>query len=207
MVAGAALRFFTTVVLHSGGDFGMHVPAIVILVAVLSAYIVSAADDFRDGNARAEGRDAPKTRTIRWRRVALILAAGVFVGTGLLFVCPRSYHWQRVHRYLMAGLNRGANLDLPQQERQERRIEFLKTAVALGPRPGHLRKWNWPVPIMKRKFGHQNRLRRNSIDRRVRGSLSGISVLDWFPPGASRIRCKNPPDRGPLARLRRRPRG
>ncbi len=85
LVAGA-LFAFTTVVLHSGGDFGMHVPAIVILVAVLSAYIVSAADDFRDGNARAEGRDAPKTRTIRWGGVAPILAAGVFVGTGLLLL-------------------------------------------------------------------------------------------------------------------------
>ena len=128
LVAGA-LFAFTTVVLHSIGDFGMHVPAIVILVAVLSAYIVGAADDLRESAARAEGRDARTVRTIRWGGIAPILAAAVFSGTGFVLFA-QSYHWQLVHRFLMAGLNRDANPDLPQQER---RIEYLKTAVALGP--------------------------------------------------------------------------
>ena len=55
LVAGA-LFAFTTVVLHSIGDFGMHVPAIVILVAVLSAYIMGAADDLRESTARGRGK-------------------------------------------------------------------------------------------------------------------------------------------------------
>jgi tetratricopeptide (TPR) repeat protein len=128
LVAGA-LFAFTTVVLHGIGDFGMHVPAIVILVAVLAAYIVGAADDLRDSAAQAEGREAPTARMIRWGGLAPLLAAGVFTGTGLLLFA-QSYHWQLVHRFLMAGVNRGTNPDLPQLER---RIEYLKTAVALGP--------------------------------------------------------------------------
>ncbi len=128
LVAGA-LFAFTTVVLHSIGDFGMHVPAITILVAVVAAYIMGMADDLEDRHARAQGRNTSSLRLIRWGGLAPILAAGLIAGIGLLLFAE-SYHWQRVHRFLTAGLRKPKDDSL---ELQERRIDYLKTAVALAP--------------------------------------------------------------------------
>ena len=128
LVAGA-LFAFTTVVLHSMGDFGMHVPAIVILVAVLSAYIVGAADDLRENTARAEGIDAPTVRLIRWGGIAPILAAGVFVGVAASSVCP---DLSLATRSSLSGsrAQSRANADLPQQEPPNR---ISQNGGGLGP--------------------------------------------------------------------------
>jgi tetratricopeptide (TPR) repeat protein len=128
-LVGGALFAFTTVVLHSIGDFGMHVPAIAILVAVVAAYIMGMADDMDDRQARARGTNASSVRLIRWGGIAPVLAAGLFAGIGFLLFA-QSYHWQLVHRFLTAGLRKSNNDSL---EQQERRIDYLKTAVALAP--------------------------------------------------------------------------
>lgn len=128
LVAGA-LFAFTTVVLHSIGDFGMHVPAITILIAVLAAYIMGMADDLEHKQLPGQHVKAPQVRMIRWGGLAPLLAASLFIGVGVLLFA-QSYHWQLVHRYLIAGLQRTNSADLAQQER---RIEYLKAAVAVAP--------------------------------------------------------------------------
>jgi hypothetical protein len=128
-LAAGALFAFTTVVLHGAGDFGMHVPAITILIAVLAAYIMGLAEDLEQPQGGSSKTSASRVRMIRWGGLAPLLAASLLIGIGLLLVA-QSYHWQVVHRYLTAGLQRTTSTDLAQQER---RIEYLKTAAALAP--------------------------------------------------------------------------
>ncbi len=128
LVAGALFAFLT-VVLHSTVDFGMHVPAITILVAVIAAYIMSLADNMVVSASRRETVIARPPRILRWGGLAPILGAGVFAGVGFLLFA-QSYQWHIVHRFLGAGLNR---TDISNAAQQERRIEYLKTAVALAP--------------------------------------------------------------------------
>jgi tetratricopeptide (TPR) repeat protein len=128
-LAAGALFAFATVVMHSLVDFGMHVPAITILVAVIAAYIMSLADNIVVRGRGREAQVAHPPRILRWGGLAPILAAGVFAGVGFLLFA-QSYQWQLVHRFLNAGLRR---TDISNADQQERRIEYLKTAVSLAP--------------------------------------------------------------------------
>jgi O-antigen ligase/tetratricopeptide (TPR) repeat protein len=114
---------FTAVLVHSLGDFGLHMPAIVVLVTVLAAQLVAAGDRARTESAPAAGTDQP-TGGITWVLVAAacLLVAAVLPADG--------WRRERADHFRRAAIR--AEKRLPAGDR-DLVVEYLKAAVALVP--------------------------------------------------------------------------
>lgn len=121
---------FTTAVVHSFFDFGLHIPAIALLLSVLAAQIAAAASpSFVIEPDSAEARPPGEWYRIRWLGLAPVGGALLLLGIGLL-VLVEARRFDLLHRYLLASQTLK---DVPGPVARQRRLEFLNEAVALVP--------------------------------------------------------------------------
>jgi O-antigen ligase/tetratricopeptide (TPR) repeat protein len=113
---------FTAVVLHAFGDFGMQMPAIVVLVTVLAAHLTAAGDDPRLGDDRRRS----------W--VAVLLALACLV-VAVVLPCD-GWRAERAERLRLAAIKAAARL--PAGDRDPV-IRYLVAAVAHAPDDAALR--------------------------------------------------------------------
>ena len=116
-----ALFGLTTLVVHAFGDFGMHMPAIVVLATVLAAHLTAAGTD-----------PASRSPVSRWMTVPTAIAALVLAVALPLDAWPR----ERAERYRLAAEH--ATIRLPEGERDPV-IHYLEAATACSPDDAHLR--------------------------------------------------------------------
>jgi O-antigen ligase len=92
-VLGAALALFT-VVIHSFGDFGMHIPAIAILASVIAAHLT----------VLSANRELPADPSIAkgWRNLAWLCVSGFVILLGVVLALEGWRVW-RVHYHRSAG--------------------------------------------------------------------------------------------------------
>lgn len=120
----------TTVAVHSAGDFGLHVPAIAILVTVLCAHLCSLGTSRR---AERRGAAAPPSEgegaTLRLGGLAPVLAATALVVLGWV-IYSEGWKADLVHRFQVAALRADG---APQEKGQDRTLEYLQAGARLAP--------------------------------------------------------------------------
>jgi tetratricopeptide (TPR) repeat protein len=131
-----ALFGFTTIVLHSFVDFGLHVQAIAVLATVVAAQLCAV------GSPGAETLDEEESEAERPRRAeglrlgglaplagaaALLLAGGVLVVQG--------WRWATAYGLEVSARNLAGATD---PKREESRLAFLEDATRTTPEDGHL---------------------------------------------------------------------
>jgi tetratricopeptide (TPR) repeat protein len=115
---------FTAVALHSLGDFGLHMPAVVVLVTVLAAHLSAAGARTRTGAERAPApAGAPGSG---W--VALLVAAVCLVVAAVLPV--DGWRRERAEHFRLAAIR--AEKRLPAGARDPV-VEYLRAAVEFVP--------------------------------------------------------------------------
>ncbi len=131
-LALGALFGFTTVVLHSFVDFGLHIPAIAVLTTVTAAQLCGAGDrraalsrGERDKSAEA----APDRWTFRFLGLAPFAGAAVAVGLGIM-LAAEGWRAATVQQYREAASRLQAAAD---PERRERAVAYLEAAAVLAP--------------------------------------------------------------------------
>ena len=92
-----ALFGFTTLVIHSFGDFGLHIPAITLLATVLSAHLCALGDTGRESPPDAAPGAAGEYR-LRLGRLAPLLGAGTSVVLGLALCAVLAVPAQEIDR-------------------------------------------------------------------------------------------------------------
>jgi O-antigen ligase/tetratricopeptide (TPR) repeat protein len=114
-LALGGLFAFTTVVVHSAVDFGLHVPAIAFLVIVLAAHL----------SALGAGRRAP----VRFGGLAALAGAGAAVVFGLL-LAGEGWRLSQAERFRLAARYRGdrGGADAPAEQ-----VAYLEAAVRWAP--------------------------------------------------------------------------
>jgi O-antigen ligase/tetratricopeptide (TPR) repeat protein len=116
-LAVGALLGFGTAAVHAAGDFGMHIPAVVVLVTVVAAHLAAA-------GARARGA---ADRTVGWPTAAAAAGACLVVAA----VLPLDgWKRERAHVYWRAATR--AELRLPPGQRGPA-IDYLAAAAAWNP--------------------------------------------------------------------------
>jgi O-antigen ligase/tetratricopeptide (TPR) repeat protein len=131
LVAGAAFGLLA-IALHSTVDFGLHIPAVALLAAVVAAYLMAAADD-RPGRPPAR-EGAPDPAPNGWPLPVAVLTASVLVA--LAFgLAAEGWAGDRVERLRLAAQAPGRQ---PAADGRGRQVEYLRAAVALRPADGHL---------------------------------------------------------------------
>jgi O-antigen ligase/tetratricopeptide (TPR) repeat protein len=113
-----ALFAFTTVVLHSIGDFGMHVPAIALLTTVVVAHLCARG---RSAQARIE------EYRLRLGGVAPLLGAAAALALALM-ICAAAWKAHRIDRLEDAAVRAGDDTE----EHLRRRVVLLAAAGAIG---------------------------------------------------------------------------
>ncbi len=113
---------FTAVVLHSFGDFGVHIPAVAVLVTVLLAHLSSLGDT-----------PAPSAyQSSRWLVIPTVVASSI-----VAVVLPiDGWFRERADHYRLAALRAGNRL--PPGER-ETVIRYLRAAVEFSPDDASIR--------------------------------------------------------------------
>ncbi|HXG09752.1 MAG TPA: O-antigen ligase family protein [Gemmataceae bacterium] len=132
-LALGALFAFTTVVIHSVGDFGLHIPAVAILTTVIAAYLCSLGSS---PLSRTEAGTSAEPDTgqyvqyvMRLGGVGPVLGAGVACAlAGLLFFGG----WQN-SRAERLRIEAAALAVEPSPENQRLRLEKLRQAAELAP--------------------------------------------------------------------------
>jgi O-antigen ligase/tetratricopeptide (TPR) repeat protein len=126
-LALGALFGFTTVVVHSFVDFGLHIPAIAVLATVVCAQLCGA------GDRRAASQAGAPAASDRWSFSFLGLApfagAAAAVGMAILLVAE-GWRASKVEEYREAAARLQKAPDLG---RRERGVAYLDAAAALGP--------------------------------------------------------------------------
>jgi O-antigen ligase len=145
-LALGALFAFLTLVIHSFGDFGAHVPAVTLLAAVVAAHLCALGSADRPGERRGvsppwdgdhggltPGRSpetvgGPEYR-LRLGGVAPVLGAATAAALGLL-LCGWGWKAHRVERLQWAAARLRADRS---PDRLRRRINYLEAAARLAP--------------------------------------------------------------------------
>ncbi|MBY0526628.1 MAG: O-antigen ligase family protein [Gemmataceae bacterium] len=121
-----ALMGFTAIVVHSAVDFGLHVPAVALLAAVVAAFLCMSSEGGLQGSNE---RCPSKANSLRLGRLAAVVAAGALVFLGMLMV-----HEVRREEKADNLRLRAARIDVsPGAAGYERRLELLRGAVAWTP--------------------------------------------------------------------------
>ena len=98
-----ALFGFTTLVVHSFVDFGIHVPAIAALGAVVAAHIAALGEKRR----APQGAEVLAPTAPHWRaRLVALMAAGTAVGLALL-LCGEGWRMARAESLRLEAKSRG----------------------------------------------------------------------------------------------------
>jgi len=129
-LALGALFGFTALVLHSFGEFGMHIPAIALLATVVCAHLC-ALGHYKSPAARSEN-DSDEYR-LRLGGLAPIAGAITALGFGLV-LCIGGWKAHRVDRLVNAASGAG-NADA---EQLRTRRTYLAAAVSLAPEDAKL---------------------------------------------------------------------
>jgi tetratricopeptide (TPR) repeat protein len=116
---------FTTVVIHSFVDFGLHIPAIVVFVTVLCAHL--AALGARRGATHAESEE--ETYDLRLGGAGPVLGLGA---TAILAFVLTAEGWRlsQAERFRLAARNLALNTAV---ETRDRQIAYLDAAVSYEP--------------------------------------------------------------------------
>jgi O-antigen ligase/tetratricopeptide (TPR) repeat protein len=128
-LAVGALAAFTTVVVHSALDFGLHIPAIALLLAVLCAHLSGLGAPVPTSAALAEPDGDPGSYSLRLGGLAPVAGAVVLVVLGLL-LSAEGVRAERSHRLEVAALHLQGS---PDPSAPRRRIEYLEAAARLDP--------------------------------------------------------------------------
>jgi len=123
-LALGGLLAFTTLVLHSFGDFGLHIPAVAVLATVLAAQLCGLGSSDRPTREIPD----PPARPSLWVFSRLVTAAGVVAVGWILFA--EGQRADEVERFRLAGKRYEGSRDLSGRTRQ---ISYLRAATALAP--------------------------------------------------------------------------
>jgi O-antigen ligase/tetratricopeptide (TPR) repeat protein len=137
-LALGALFAFTTLVIHSAGEFPTHIPAITLLVTVLGAYLCALGRTPKPAKvpqgASQPTETVPDDYRLRLWGAAPILGAVTALGLGLMLAVA-GWKAHRVDRLMEAG-SRDTTPDVGQRRK---RIAYLASAVPLAPDDANLR--------------------------------------------------------------------
>jgi tetratricopeptide (TPR) repeat protein len=132
-----ALFGLATAVLHSVVEFGIHVPAIAVLLTVLAALVAQtgAIDQPGDAGAEVSHERELAAYTVRWHGMAPVLAAGMAIAVTWTLTASG---WSRARVQI---LRRTATYwaDQTGAAAEDRRIACLETAVQADPDLARLR--------------------------------------------------------------------
>ncbi len=128
-----ALFAFCTVAIHSVGDFGLHLPAIVLLTTVLAAQLCGAGDPARTPSDKGAADD-PDRAPLRASGFVPYAAAGVLIALGLV-LCGSGWSTFVTHQLREAASDLKEHTDLESLVRQ---TEYLDAAATLNPDFAHL---------------------------------------------------------------------
>jgi tetratricopeptide (TPR) repeat protein len=122
---------FTTLAVHSLGDFGLHIPAIALLAAVLCAHLcaLGCGNPAPEPGATPAGDGASGQYTLRLGGLAPVLGAATAVALGLLLTLG-GWRAHGVHQ-LRAAAVRALQGGAPDARQQQ--IACLETAARLAP--------------------------------------------------------------------------
>lgn len=134
-LALGALFAFVTVVLHSIGDFGLHIPAIAWLVAVITAQLLGQGQEQPTEKPTAEPGSRPGVVSVSLWGLGPILAATAIVVVGLR-LHDEAWRAFQAERLRLAAVDL-ATSDSPNREAV--RINYLEHAVQLAPENAGLR--------------------------------------------------------------------
>jgi O-antigen ligase/tetratricopeptide (TPR) repeat protein len=131
-LAFGAVIAFTTLVIHSVVDFGLHIPAIALLATVLCAHLCGLGDlePHSTRNAAASDAPAPTAPQYRFRMggLAPLVGAATCVGLGVL-LSTSGWKAFRADRLQWAA----AQVSGTDADSQQRRLGYLEQAAALEP--------------------------------------------------------------------------
>jgi tetratricopeptide (TPR) repeat protein len=118
---------WTTVTVHSFFSYGLHVPAIAVLAAVIAAQLVAAGE--KPSAAAKEGSSGSRVRRSLLLRPVVLLGVVALLAVGFVLV-TEAWRAARVERYRLAAESCRATSD---PAALERRQAYLEAAVALAP--------------------------------------------------------------------------
>jgi tetratricopeptide (TPR) repeat protein/O-antigen ligase len=148
-LALGALAAFTTVVVHSALDFGLHIPAIALLATVLCADLSGLGAPAR----AADPEGVADSFCVRLGGLAPLAGAAVLVVVGLV-LSVEGWRAERTHRLEVAAIRLRGRTDAPSLER---RIEYLEAAARLDPANARL-------------LGHLGQAYTELLDLRLKGA-------------------------------------
>lgn len=131
-LALGALCAFTTLVIHSIGDFGIHVPAITLLAAVLCAQLCGL------GSSRGVPSEDPTDThqyVLRWGGLAPATGAVICVALGWI-LCSAGWRLHQTESLRRAAFRAAQQTEPGSLERQR---DYLEAAVRLAPDDADLR--------------------------------------------------------------------
>jgi tetratricopeptide (TPR) repeat protein/O-antigen ligase len=123
LVRGAAFGLLA-IALHSAVDFGLHLPAIALLAAVVAAQLMAAGEESPQEAQERPGAGWGRPSAVLLAAVLIALAAGLGV---------EGWTADRVERLRLAAESEGRRAG-----GGGRGVDYLRAAVALRPRDGHL---------------------------------------------------------------------
>ena len=132
-----ALVAFTTVVVHSFVDFGLHIQAIAVLATVLSAHLCALGSSVRPLRTTEAGGDypGPLPQSSRGGRLGGAVAVVVACAVGGI-LCVEGWRLSRSYAFEVAARDYEGSAD---PDVQEARISLLNRAVRAAPEEAVLR--------------------------------------------------------------------
>src|SRR5262245_50444562 len=169
-LALGALFGFTTLVIHSFGDFGLHIPAITLLATVLAAHLGA----LGGSRVRSE-KTAPDVSepSLRLGRLASLLGAGTIVALGLV-LCAAGWQAHRIERLREAASRAGRGGG---EENLAEQVAYLETAANMDSENAELQAelGQARLQLFEEKTGEQQR-------REELATLAGVVLAargDW----------------------------
>jgi O-antigen ligase/tetratricopeptide (TPR) repeat protein len=124
-MALGSLFGLTAVGLHSFGDFGLHVPAVAMLLTVVAAQLCG----LRDAQEAASEVQPSDGDSFRVRGIGPVVGAAALIAIGFILM-EGGQRQERAERYRLAALRCRPNGDASSQER---RLKYLEAASAAAP--------------------------------------------------------------------------
>jgi O-antigen ligase/tetratricopeptide (TPR) repeat protein len=130
-LAAGCILSLAAVSLHSLGDFGLHVPAVTLLLAVTAAQLCG----LGDGQCPTRETETPLAHSVGIRGLGPVLGAAAAIVVGLVMV-DVGRRQERAERYRLAARRCGQKQDTSSQDR---RLAYLAAATTILPDDAALR--------------------------------------------------------------------
>lgn len=201
-LAMGAVFAFTTVVIHSFVDFGLHIPAIALLTTIVSAQLCALGDTRppprpgkhrrrqHAGPAEEEGETAPPEPAlatppviVAGRGLVPVLAVLIALTVGTLFI-TEGWRVERAERYRLASW---AVAEQPGPAIRERQIAYLEAALRWTPENARLQSQlgelylDWHEADTRQQATAETAIRLAQV---VGASGSGAALAAGGPPAA-----------------------